>query len=75
MLALRLEAAGSPFMGPKERVWPRVSLPTMNHAVREGAMRRDALEDAVTFRVVFHLVSQAGQGKAACGLPEDCNHV
>lgn len=38
-------------------------------------MRRDALEDAVTFRVVFHLVSQVGQGKAARGLPEDCHHV
>lgn len=38
-------------------------------------MRRDALEDAVTFGVVSHLVSQARQGQAARGLPEDCHHV
>lgn len=38
-------------------------------------MGRDALEDAVTFRVVFHLVSQVWQGQAARGLPKDCHHV
>lgn len=38
-------------------------------------MRRDALEDAVTFGVLSHLVSQTRQGQAARGLPEDCHHV
>lgn len=35
----------------------------------------DALEDAVTFGVIPHPVSQLGQGKAARGLAEDRHHV
>lgn len=38
-------------------------------------MRRDALEDAVTFGMLSHLVPQTRQGQAARGLPEDCHHV
>lgn len=53
-------AQGPPLMGPKEGAWPFISLPTTTHGAREGGMWRDALEDAVTFRVVFHLVSQVG---------------
>lgn len=82
-------ARGSPFTGPKE--WARRRPPSSPQPTAgrerwkdgrtrdrdEGRvwMRRDALEDAVTFRMVFHLVSQVRQGQAARGLPEDCHHV